>query len=79
VLVLAVEPGSPAEAAGLLPMDLVVAANGRPTVLKGDLYRELGPVFDATKRLALTVFRPSGGTGVRLDILVQPQPSATEV
>jgi S1-C subfamily serine protease len=57
LLVRAVEDGSPAEAAGLEPGDLIVAVGGRPVDGVEALYTALDSVAAAGGELELTLVR----------------------
>jgi serine protease Do len=67
VRVLQVVPGSPAEAAGLAPDDLLLAANGRPVETLDDLQRVL--VLAAAAEMQVEVLR--GGS--RRSVAIRPR------
>ena len=64
----AVEPGSPAEAAGLQPGDLIVGVNGQNVGNKLDIPRLLAPLAPGTSA-PITVMR--GGQPVQLNAVMQ--------
>lgn len=68
LLVKKVLPNSPAEAAGLRDMDVILAVNNKTVTFAGDLYETLGPIYDASATLKVEVFRA-------LDSEDKPRPS----
>jgi serine protease Do len=61
-----VEPGSPAEKAGLLPADLIAAIDGKPIQSADDLVVTIGRTAPG-KEVTLTVFR----SGKKMDVTVK--------
>ena len=77
IVVEAVEPASPAAAAGLEPGDLLIAANGRPLERPRDLARALEALRPGDA-LSLTTREAEGDhtVSLRLAAAPRPQPSA---
>lgn len=71
VMVASVEPGSPAQAAGLQAGDWIVACDGTPVDSIGALLRQLMGV-DEPRPLTLDVLRLIGQRVQRMDLTVQP-------
>ncbi len=71
VMVAAVEPGSPADAAGLAEGDVIIAFDGRPVRGIDDLHRTLTEELAGT-RCTVTVLRDGGSRAIDLTPRVMP-------
>ncbi len=61
----AVQYGSPAQAAGVQPRDLVLAVNGQPTLNELDLMRQV-TLHPPESLIRLTIYRPGNGAELTL-------------
>jgi uncharacterized iron-regulated protein len=64
----AVEPGSKAQRAGILPGDVITRAGDKPVASLTDLHQAAIAALMAGKPLALTVARPGGEVSVSIEI-----------
>jgi S1-C subfamily serine protease len=71
VLVIAITPGAPADQAGLLPRDIVIAIDGEPTPTVDAIHKQLDRASPG-KRLAITYVR--GGQTMNAEAIVAERP-----